>query len=149
VAAVVQQQLTSPERLLEWMGRMRPLRGAPRLRRTIEDIVGGAHSVAEMDVRRMCRRFRLALPRRQVKRRDAEGRIRFTDCEWRLPSGGTLILEVDGSFHMAVEHWEDDIARQRALTAPGRQVVRCTSRELRDTPQTIAQTLRTLGVPPA
>lgn len=48
---------------------------------------------------------------------------------------------------MQAEHWEHDIARQRALTSPGRIVVRCTARELRDEPERVARDLRLLGVP--
>lgn len=147
LAAAVQQQLTSPQRLLEWLDRLAPLRRAATLRRAVEDIEGGAQSLAEMDVRRMCRDLGLARPTRQVKRRDADGRVRYTDCEWRLPSGRILVLEVDGGFHMEIEHWEDDLARQRALTAPDRIIVRCTARELRDEPERVGRDLRALGVP--
>ncbi|UMG91479.1 endonuclease domain-containing protein [Nocardioides sp. TF02-7] len=149
VAAVVQQRLTSPAALLAWLDRMQPLRWARILRAALVDIAGGAQSVAELDVRRMCRRFGLAAPARQTKRRDASGRVRFTDCEWRLRDGRVLVLEVDGGFHMEVEHWKDDIARQRALTSPDRVVVRCTARELRDQPDVVARDLRNLGVPAA
>jgi hypothetical protein len=147
LAAVVQQRLTSPENLLEWIDRMSPLRGTTRFRRVLVDIAGGAQPVAEIDVRRLCRSFGLALPTRQVRRRDASGRWRFTDCEWRLRDGRILVLEVDGSFHMDVAHWEDDLARQRALTSTDRLVVRCTARELSDEPGRIAHDLRLLGVP--
>lgn len=149
IAAVVQQQLTTPDRLLAWIDRMQPLRWARLFRRTLGEISGGAHSVAELDVRRTCRRFRLSLPRRQTKRRDSHGRVRFTDCEWLLPDGRTLVLEVDGGFHMQAEHWEDDLARQRALTATDRLIVRCTARELRDQPESVARDLLALGVPTA
>lgn len=149
VAAVVQQRLTSPEALVEWVDRLQPLRWASRLKRALGEIEGGAQSVSEMDVRRMCRSFGIALPDRQVKRRDAAGRVRFTDCEWRLRDGRNVVLEVDGGFHMDVEHWEDDLARQRALTTPDRIIVRCTSRELRDEPGTVARDLLNLGVPTA
>lgn len=147
LAAVVQQRLSSPEAMLEWIDRMHPLRWARRFKGVLGEIAGGAQSVSEMDVRRMCRTFGLALPNRQVKRRDASGRIRFTDCEWRLEDGRVVVLEVDGGFHMEVEHWEDDLARQRALTAPDRIVIRCTSRELRDVPGDVARDLINLGVP--
>ncbi len=149
IAAVVQQQLTSPQALFEWIDRMQPLRWAKRLKGALGEIADGAQSVAEMDVRRMCRAFGLALPRRQTKRRDSAGRARFTDCEWRLPDGRIVVLEVDGGFHMEVEHWEDDLARQRALSASGRIIVRCTARELRDEPWKVARDLRNLGVPAA
>lgn len=149
LAAVVQQRLTTPEDLLAWLERLQPIKGAARFRLSLTDIAGGAQSVGEIDVRRMCREFGLRLPDRQVRRRDASGRLRFTDCEWRLEDGRVLVLEVDGGFHMEVEHWEDDLARQRALTAPDRLVVRCTTRELRDQPDVVARDLRLLGVPAA
>lgn len=149
ISAVVQQGLTSPEALLEWVDRMRPLRWARMFRQALDEISDGAQSVAELDVLRMCRQFGFATPRRQTKRRDGGGRIRFTDCEWVLSDGRLLTLEVDGAFHMETEHWEDDIARQRALAARDRIQIRCTARELRDAPESIARDLRTLGVPRA
>lgn len=147
LAACVQQGLTTPEAFLPWIDRMRPLRWTKLLRRALSDIAGGAQSLAEIDVRRMCRSYGIASPTRQVKRRDSSGRPRFTDCEWRLPDGRVLILEVDGGFHMEAEHWEEDLARQRALSAGDRLIVRCTARELRDNPGDIARDLRALGVP--
>jgi len=147
VAAAVQQGLTDPGTLLAWVGLLRPLRWAPMFREVLADIAGGSHSVAELDVVRLCRHHDLALPSRQVKRLDAGGRTRFTDCEWRLRDGRVVILEVDGSFHMDVGHWEDDLARQRRLTSPDRLVVRCTARELREQPARLVRDLRRLGVP--
>ncbi|MEX0429028.1 hypothetical protein AB3X52_15480 [Nocardioides sp. DS6] len=149
LAAVVQQQRTDAAALSSWLDRLAPLRRAALFRRTLLEISGGAQSLAEMDVKRLCRAHGLALPTRQVKRRDAEGRLRFTDCEWVLPDGRIVDLEVDGLFHMEVEQWEDDLARQRALSGSGRTIVRCTSREVRDDPGRIAADLRRLGVPRA
>jgi very-short-patch-repair endonuclease len=147
IAATVQQQLTSPQLLLDWLDRLRPLRRAGLFERTLHEIAGGSHSMGELDVARMCRAHRLASPRRQVRRRDASGRLRFTDCEWLSVHGGEVVLEVDGAFHMNVDGWEDDIARQRALTATGRLIVRCTTRELRDESERVALDLIRLGVP--
>lgn len=147
VAASVQQGLTTPVDLLRWVKDMRPLRWAQLFRQAIGDIAGGAQSLAEIDVRRMCRVGRLVPPSRQQRRRDAAGRWRYTDCHWRLVDGSLLILEVDGSFHMDVEHWENDLARQRRLSGRGRTIVRCTARELREEPQRVAADLRALGVP--
>lgn len=149
LAAAVQQQLTAPTELREWIDRLQPLRRARLLKQTLDDIEGGSQSLAELDIRRMCRTFGIARPARQVKRRDASGRLRYTDCEWRLPDGRTLILEVDGGFHMDVDHWEDDLARQRALAATDRIIVRCTAREARDDPARVARDLKALGVPRA
>jgi len=149
IAAAVQQQLTDPERLALWVERMKPLRWAPMFRAVLGDIAGGSQSLAEVDVLRLCRSHGLREPDRQTRRRDASGRLRYTDCEWRLADGRVLALEIDGAFHMDVEHWEDDIARQRALSDPRRLVVRCTAREVREEPARLAADLRRLGVPRA
>lgn len=147
LAAAVQQQLTTPATLREWVDRLRPLRRAALFRRALDEIAGGAQSLAELDIKRLCREHGLVAPRRQVRRRDADGRLRYTDCEWTLPDGRVLVLEVDGAFHMEVEHWEDDLARQRGLAGTDRIIVRCTSRELRDERPRLARDLRALGVP--
>jgi len=146
LAAVVQQRLTTAADLRRQLERMKPLRRSPRFRLLLTEIEGGAGSLAEVDITRMCRDFGLPLPARQRRRKDRAGRWRYTDCEWDLPDGTVLVLEVDGAFHMEVEHWEDDIQRQRRLTAPGRIIVRCTSREARDEPFQLAADLKALGL---
>src|SRR6478736_1684207 len=147
LAAAVQQRLTTPARLLVAVEQMRPLRWAKMFSQVIGDIAGGSHSVAELDILRLCSSQRLRPPNRQIQRRDGSGRLRYTDCEWDLPDGHVLVLEVDGSFHMDVEHWESDIARQRSMTDPRRIVVRCTAREVRDEQDRLGSDLRRLGVP--
>jgi hypothetical protein len=146
LAAVVQQRLSTAEKLRRELELMRPLRRAKLFRQALDDIGGGAQSMAELDVGRLCRRFGLPPPRRQVRRRDSSGRVRFTDAEWRLPDGKILVLEIDGAFHMDVECWEDDLARQRRLITPGRVVVRCTARELRDEAELVFEDLIALGL---
>lgn len=146
LAAVVQQRLTDAGRLSAELQTLRPLRRAAMFRTLLGDIAGGAGSLAEVDVSRICRRFGLPQPRRQVRRRGADGRLRYTDAEWVLPDGTVVVLEVDGAFHMAVEHWEDDLARQRGLSGPGRVIVRCTARELRDRPEVVVRDLMALGL---
>jgi hypothetical protein len=146
LAASVQQGLTTPDRLLGWVARMRPLRRAAVFREALWDMGAGAQSVAEIDVGRVCRRFGLPPPRRQVRRTDRSGRRRYTDCEWDLPDGRVVVLEVDGAFHMEAEHWAADMARERELVIGGRIVIRCTARELRDDPEQIVRDLIALGV---
>lgn len=149
LAASVQQRLTSPERLLTWIETLRPLRRARAFKRTVGDLVDGAQSVAEIDVRRLCRRFGLRLPDRQRQRTDRSGRVRWTDCEWDLPDGTTLVLEVDGAFHLDVMQWGADIKRARSITTRQRLVVRCTAFELRHEMGDVARDLVALGVPRA
>ena len=146
LAAVVQQRLTTPAQLLMWLRSMTPLHRAPLFREVLGEIADGAQSAGELDVGRVCREHGLPPPARQTVHRDAAGSRRFTDCEWRLPNGRVIVLEVDGGFHMEVEHWEDDIARQRRLTDPLRLVIRCTTRELREDPDSVVADLIRLGV---
>lgn len=147
LAAVVQQRLTTPTMLLTELTTMRPLRRAALFRTVLREIEGGAQSLAELDVGRVCRRFGVSAPVRQRRRKDSAGRWRYLDCEWLLPDGTLLMLEIDGGFHMEVEHWEDDMTRKRRLTAPGRLAVRCSARELRDEPESVVSDLRGLGLP--
>ncbi len=147
LAASVQQRLTTAARLEEWIDLLHPLRRARSFRRSLVDIGSGAHSAAELTVRRMCRRHRLALPARQTPRVDRAGRRRWTDCEWDLPGGDVLILEIDGSFHLEVEQWSADIRRARRLTSRHRIVVRCTTYELHHEDHEVAADLIALGVP--
>ena len=147
LAGVVQQRLTSADHLLAWLPRMRPLPRAKLMRSLLLDIRGGADSMAEIDLGRVCRRFGLVPPARQRRRRDRDGRWRWTDAEWDLPEGRILVLEVDGAFHMEVAHWAADVKRQRKITAPGRTVVRATALELRLEADEVVDDLRALGVP--
>jgi hypothetical protein len=147
IAATVQQRLTTPERLVEWVDMLRPLRRAKPFKRTIGDIAGGAHSGAELDVRRLCRRFRLRPPDRQRIRKDRAGKRRWTDCEWDLPDGWTLVLEVDGAFHIEVRQQGEDFKRARRITTRNRIVVRCSAYELRHETEEVAVDLMALGVP--
>jgi hypothetical protein len=147
IAATIQQRLTTPQRLMDWIDRLRPLRRAKAFRTTVSGVAAGAHSLAELDVARMCRQFHMPLPRRQVSRVDTSGRQRWTDCEWELADGRVVVLEIDGSFHMEAAAWLDDMRRGRRLTTPRRTVVRCSAYELRHEPREVATDLIGLGIP--
>ena len=60
IAATVQQRLTTPGRLIAWVDLLHPLRRAKPFKRTLSFVDAGAHSGAELEVGRMCRRFRHA-----------------------------------------------------------------------------------------
>jgi hypothetical protein len=148
LAAVVQQRLTTVGRLREELAALRPLRRAPLFRLLLGDIEGGAQSMAEVDLGRVCARFGLQAPNRQTPRRDRNGRRRWLDAEWHLPDGRIVVLEVDGAFHGEVDHWWDDMGRERELVISRREVLRCSSYELRRQPERVAADLARIGVPP-
>ncbi len=146
IAATVQQRLTTPSALRGWIDLMQPLRRTHQFRRALDDIEGGSHSLGERDLLRVCHRFNIPPPDRQTRRKDAAGRWRYTDAEWRLAGGAIVMLEIDGGFHMDVAHWQDDIERARALARPGVVQIRCTTLELREAPESLVRDLRRLGV---
>lgn len=148
LAAVVQQRLSTPERLLATSRTISKLRNGKLLRFALGDIAGGAQSFAELDLGRICDAFGLQAPHRQRVRKDATGRRRYLDCEWELPNGRILVLEIDGSFHLETEHWWQDMKRERDVVLSGRSVLRCSSIELRLQPLAIIRDLRQAGVPP-
>ena len=147
LAAAVQQRLTTVPDLALWLQRFRPLRGARGFRALLDDLGSGAQSLAEVDLRRACRRFGVQAPRSQSERRDRSGRRRYTDAEWLLRDGRTLVLEVDGGFHDDVLQAAADRARNRKLTTADRAVVSCTAYELRHDPASVMDDLIALGVP--
>lgn len=147
VAAVVQQRLCSVSQLDAAMASVGRIRHKAYLRLALLDVRSGAHAAGELDVASMCRRYGLPFPRRQVRRRDGSGRLRYLDCEWDLPDGGIVVLEVDGRHHLDVASWESDLRRERSVVLSGRRVLRATNLELRLEPAVIATDLVAIGVP--
>ncbi len=147
IAATLQQRLSTPQRMIEWVDQLHPLRRAKPFKRTISMVEGGAHSGAELEVERMCRRFALPLPTRQIRRSDRGGKGRWTDAEWVLADGSTLVLEVDGGYHLDILQAGDDAKRSRRITTRTRVVVRCTAYELTHESEEVALDLIALGLP--
>jgi len=147
ITATVQQRLTSTEQLREWIATLTPLSRARHFRDLLGDVADGAHSVAEVDLRRACREAGIAPPRSQRKRRDRSGRLRYTDNEWVLADGTVLVLEIDGSFHDEAAQATLDRRRNRKLTTRGRIVIQCSAWEIRHEPWEVMNDLIALGVP--
>jgi hypothetical protein len=119
LAAVVQQGLTTVDRLvgvLETVGHVNRRR---LMVRAVQDIGGGSQALSEIDFVRFCRRRGLPEPCRQAVRVDSRGRRRYLDIEWRLPDGRALWVEIDGVGHMEVSQWYDDLLRAAEIHAAG------------------------------
>ncbi len=142
LAAVVQQRLSTAERLavaLDAAGRVRRHR---LLRGVLADVGGGSQSMAEVDVVRLCRRAGLPVPVRQARRRDATGRWRYLDAEWRLRSGRRVLLEVDGVPHLEVDRWYDDALRLAEVSRPGETTLRLPAMAVRCDEERVVAVLR-------
>jgi hypothetical protein len=147
VTATVQQRLTSVDSLRTWLTTLSPLRRSRDIRALLDDVGDGAQSMVEVDFRKACREYGIALPRSQRKRKDRSGRWRYTDCEWCIPGGRVLILEIDGAFHDDAAQSASDRARNRKLTSADRIVVQASAYEVRHEPWAVIEDLIALGVP--
>jgi hypothetical protein len=147
LASVVQQRLCTPGELDEALAHVGRVRHKAYMRLALRDIALGAHAAGELEVAKMCRRFGLEQPDRQGPRVDSTGQLRYLDSEWELPTGEIVVLEVDGRHHLAVEHWQADMRRERAVVILGRRVLRATNLEVRLEPAAIARDLVAIGVP--
>lgn len=139
VAAGFQQRLVRLDEITATLHRMPRAHRRRLVLQTAVDAAGGAHSLAEIDLARICRRHRLPAPTHQQSRRDNQGRHRWLDAyweEWRLQ------VEVDGGHHMEVREWWADMQRQNALWVAGERVLRFPTWALRHQPDEVAEQIR-------
>jgi hypothetical protein len=121
VAAAVQQRRALPEEIEGVLVAMPRSRRRALVTETVRLAAGGAHSLSEVDLVALCRRFGLPQPDQQVPRIDASGRQRYLDAYWRM---WRLHVEIDGSWHLEVRTWWADMQRQNELWIAGEQVLR-------------------------
>jgi very-short-patch-repair endonuclease len=100
---------------------------------------GGAHSLSEVDLVRLCRRYHLPPPEQQVKRADRTGRNRYLDAYWRQ---WRIHVEIDGAFHLDVRTWWADMRRQNDLWVEGDRVLRFPAWVVARRPDEVAAQLR-------
>ncbi|MEP6665240.1 MAG: hypothetical protein ABJA81_02225 [Nocardioidaceae bacterium] len=147
LGAVVQQGMCTPRQLDQAFAVVGRVRHKQHMRLALKDIAAGAHALGEIDAASLCRRHHLRPPDRQKARRDPTGRLRYLDCEWDLEDGSIVVLEVDGSHHFDVEHWEADMKRERKVVISRRWVLRASNYEVRHEHADVARDLIAMGVP--
>jgi very-short-patch-repair endonuclease len=128
VAATFQQRLVTLADVERALDEIPNATRAALLRRTAVDCAGGAHSVAELDLVALCRRFRLPEPTRQVARLDRQGRRRYLDAVFEP---WAVVVEIDGVHHLDVAQAWDDAIRANALELDGFLVLRYPAHVLR------------------
>lgn len=116
----VQQGLERPEAIGEELLRIRRDRRRLLLHEVVNDLLGGARSLGELDVGRELRRRGLPEPSRQVLRRDRANRY-YLDLFW---PDLHLVVEIDGIHHSWAENVVGDALRQNALAIQGDTVLR-------------------------
>ncbi len=116
----VQQGLATAEQLGEEALRVRRDRRRTLVHVTILDLLDGARALGELDINRELRRRGLPAARRQVVRRDRQGRY-FLDLAW---PDLAVVVEVDGIHHGWAENVVGDALRHNALALDGDIVLR-------------------------
>jgi hypothetical protein len=142
LAAGVQQRLVTAAQLRDAIVASPRVRHRRSLLLAIADIAQGAEALGEIDLGRLCRRWGLPRPRRQVVRVERSGRRRYLDAEWITRSGRRLVAEVDGALHLAARQWWDDQVRQNELVLTGDLVLRFPSAVVRHEEPIVAGQLR-------
>ena len=142
VCAAVQQRLTTPQRLATELRKAGAVRHVSMLRALLDDIAGGGHTLAEIELAPLARRAGLPPPRRQVLRREPNGKARYVDVEFDLPDGTVLAVEVDGAVHLEPLTWWDDMNRHNELTIAGSPTMRFPSMAIRLAPDVVVDRLR-------
>lgn len=142
LAAAVQQRLLKPGDLDEALHRFTRVRHRHQLRLAVADITGGAEALSEIDFARLCRRFGLPEPIRQLVRRDKEGRRRYLDATWRRRDGRLVVVEIDGALHLVPRRWWDDQIRQNELAIADAVVLRYPTVYLRAEAAVVVDQLR-------
>ncbi|GAA5181254.1 DUF559 domain-containing protein [Rugosimonospora acidiphila] len=139
IAAGYQQRLVFGSEVPELLARLPTARRRRLIARTAADASGGSHSIAEVDYLRLCRRYRLPPPSRQVERTDRAGRRRYLDAVHE-PWG--VHVEVDGGQHTDATAWWADMRRQNDLWIPGDRVLRFPAWVVRERPGEVAAQVR-------
>jgi hypothetical protein len=112
VAASFQQRLVSLADVERAAADLPSVRRRAFVLRLAQDCAGGSHSLAELDLLALCRRFRLPAPTRQVRDIDRLGRLRFLDAFFEPAKAA---IEIDGAHHLDVGQMWDDAVKADSL----------------------------------
>jgi very-short-patch-repair endonuclease len=135
------RRLTSPVSLDALLARYPGRRGTQAIRRVLDDHARNGETRSRSELERALIRLvdAAGLPRPLINRQSDHGEL---DARW---PEHMLIVECDGfAAHGTRKAFEDDRARDRALTTQGWRVVRITWRQLTEQPDAIARQLATL-----
>ena len=120
LSMTVQQRLAPAEDIGCELLRIRRDKRRGLLHHVVNDLLGGAESLGELDMARELARRGLPRPERQVLRKDRRGRY-YLDLYWERYG---LVVEVDGIQHTWAENVVGEALRQNALTLAGDVVLR-------------------------
>ena len=141
LAAVVQQRLARAEQLRSEIVSRPTVPRRALILETADDLVGGAHSLPEMQWSAGIRRYGLPEPTRQQVVRHASG-LNYLDADFDLWG---VTVEINGSQHLDLLAREADDERRFILSVGGRLVVDIASYVVRhDIERAVLRTARAL-----
>ena len=115
VVSVLQQRLTSPERLKSTLSSMPRLRRHQLIGEMACEYAAGAQSLNELDFAALCRRHFVPEPIQQTKVHDAHGKLRAIDARFRTASGREIRVEIEGLHHLDPDQYFADVDRHNDL----------------------------------
>ncbi|MDF9717104.1 hypothetical protein INN71_10955 [Nocardioides sp. ChNu-153] len=115
----VQQGVATVAELGAELLRIRRDRRRALVQEVLQELLGGAESLGEIDVARECRRRGLPEPTRQAVRRGRGGSY-YLDVWWEQYG---VVLEVDGLHHAWAENLVADAIRQNEVVLAGADLV--------------------------
>jgi hypothetical protein len=142
LAAAVQQRIAGPEAIERSLLTSTRLRHRAVLIAAVRDMAGGSQALSDIDLVRLCRRYGLPEPIRQLARPGASGRRRYLEASWRRHDGRLVVAEVDGALHLSQRQWWADEIRQDELMIGGAVVLRFPSAVVRTEPRLVVAQLR-------
>lgn len=139
IAATFQQRLVTAAEIQPILDRMPTIPRHRLIVATVNDASRGSHTLGELDLVRLCRRFRLPVPTRQARFRDRSGRLRYLDAvfdPWKVA------VEIDGAHHDDVGQRWDDCDRDNALVLAAYTILRYPTHVVREQPARVAGEIR-------
>lgn len=112
------------KRLVTARSLQRAIRDRPTLPRrdqvleSAAEFSSGAMSVGEVDFSRLCRKYGIRPPDRQVRRTSTSG-TRYIDAYWEAER---VVVEIDGAGHADIETMRDDHERQNDIVRQGDRI---------------------------
>jgi hypothetical protein len=131
VSAVVQQRLSTADRLLHVLEQAGSVRHRRALKLALADIAGGAHALTEIDFARLCRKYELGRVVHQAVRLDGSGKRRYLDAVVESPAGAQVACEIDGAVHLMEATYWNDMSRSNELLISGQPLLRFPSIAMR------------------
>jgi len=123
VVLVVQQGMTTANRLMAEVARRGRVRRPGFLYRLLREVQGGARALGELDFARLCREHGIPPPSRQRVRSGPRGRI-YLDAWWDEYQVG---VEIDGVQHLQGLHPVADALRDNEVLLSGGPTLRIPS----------------------